>query len=328
MTTNLLLDKDSFIWDDLTIDRNEMIQDFIFAYNKAKDEKNKLWNNPDIWNEPDYLHFERYLFNFEQLPPDLNWLTNDSFKGVVDFLLYYSSSTPQKSKNLPELETEFNELDNLNGIIGIDSIADNVYNLPTWYEFHCDFFTTNNEYIVWPEEKETETAENRKYLNRKDFPNLEYSNLYLIGEVIKYKESKENRKLSNLEKERIKPKEFYDLIVSHLPSEERAAVATTIGEIVANRNYFTYDEELSKAEKELVHRKDDPEIYRIKKKNRDLYLSIDFKSVTFEVCDHSGTHLGEWFFVGDNNSPPENSPPLPANKDHGIQALKRNVIRR
>ncbi|HRG76802.1 MAG TPA: hypothetical protein PLX69_19735, partial [Leptospiraceae bacterium] len=256
MTTNLLLDKDSFIWDDLTIDRNEMIQDFVSAYNKAKDEKNKLWNNPDIWNEPDYLHFERYVSSYEQLPTELKWLSFDNFQGLVQFFTYYSS-TPQKSKNLPELETEFNEPDNLNGIIGIDSKADNVYNLPTWYEFHCEYFTANNEYIVWPKEEETETAENRKYLNRKNFPNLEYSNLYLIGEVIKYKERTENRKLSNLEKERIKPKEFYDLIVSHLPPEERAAVATTIGEIVANRNYFIYDEELSKAEKELVHRNDD-----------------------------------------------------------------------
>jgi len=141
METNLLLDKDSFIWNDNSLDRTIVIEDFISSYNQANNNDDHLWNNPEIW-EKDFSHFEKYCLNYDDLPQEMKWLSFDNFQGLVQFFTYYKL-TPKKSKSLSELNNEFSNPDQLNGMIGIDLQNDQVYSIPSWYEFHRHYFIAN-----------------------------------------------------------------------------------------------------------------------------------------------------------------------------------------
>lgn len=297
MQTNLLLDKDSFIWSNPNLDRSKSIDDFILSYNQAKDNEDKLWNHPDIWDDPDYPHFEKYLYSFDQLSSSLSWMSFENFQGLVQYFTYYSP-TSNKSRKLSNLTAEFNAPDQLNGLIGIDSSLDNVYSIPSWHEFHCKFLTENNQYIDWSK---------HEYL-----PNLEYSNLCLIDEV--------KRKINSITN--IIPDDLYGQVIKTMNDDERIAYSKKIGSIVAERNFYVYDEELSKLEGRL--KKSNRDIYYTNKNNRYLYLSIDFESVAFEVCDHKGDHLGEYLFTGKFSKGSINKGP----KDHGLRAVKNGILKR
>lgn len=78
-------------------------------------------------------------------------------------------------------------------------------------------------------------------------------------------------------------------------TSERFAISLNRGKLVALLNGYVYTKEIS----DLNNRSALRYIYTSGTGNKQVYLSIDVKSLAYEVCSHDGTHLGEWNFEGE-----------------------------
>ncbi|MDM8522448.1 hypothetical protein QUF80_03675 [Desulfococcaceae bacterium HSG8] len=83
---------------------------------------------------------------------------------------------------------------------------------------------------------------------------------------------------------------------------------TTIQEMakhVAEINGYKYNQEISTLNQKLS--KSMRLIFEAGKGNDKIYLSADFETGAFEVCDYRGNHLGEYNFKGKRTKPPDRS---------------------
>lgn len=267
--------------------------------------------------------FGNSVFISMQLPNSFNFLTlvNEDFRktglardaqNILRRILF--RKTPQ-STTFIAFNQEFPNASN--GMMGLSVVPlpcqpdQYVTNIPEWEifhsvwdEFYANFFRNNNQLINW---------EADEY-----FPNLQYSNKILIEEAIKLIERKLGKILTKEEKEKITVQDF-EREARMLNGQQLRPIATEIGKIIAERNYYTYDDEISRAEFQEIHQ--ERHIYSIKKGNRYQYLSIDFSSAAFEVCDHNGNQIGEWLFSGTKNDQYRVN-------DHSLQSLKRGRVKR
>jgi hypothetical protein len=90
----------------------------------------------------------------------------------------------------------------------------------------------------------------------------------------------------------------------HLPSPEKNAKIEEIAKNVAEINGYTYDQEVS-AYNKTKHKL--RSIYAAGSSRHKIYLSTDFETGAFEVCDHKGQHLGEYSFRGEQTKEADNS---------------------
>lgn len=90
----------------------------------------------------------------------------------------------------------------------------------------------------------------------------------------------------------------------HLSSPEKNAKIEEIAKNVAEINGYTYDQEVSAYNKTKNKLRS---IYAAGSSRHKIYLSTDFETGAFEVCDHKGQHLGEYSFRGDQTKEADNS---------------------
>lgn len=76
---------------------------------------------------------------------------------------------------------------------------------------------------------------------------------------------------------------------------EKMAIISQMGRQVALLNGYSYSHEISNLNKSNNKKR---EIYEAGEGRNKIYLSCDFESGGFEICDFSGTHLGEFGFHG------------------------------
>lgn len=175
---------------------------------------------------------------------------------------------------------------NFFGYIGINEFISRRYpyidSYVNWLEWRAKSFRENNNLIDWKE------------ITNSYFPNLFYSNFILANKLkVVKRHEKIVDKLS---------KEYCDNFNQmKLSRGELMALADELGTIIAEANYYVYENELSQAEGRL--KKSNRKIYSLTLENgKKQYLSIDFhKCFCFEVCDDKGRHLGEYRFDGLEN---------------------------
>jgi len=231
---------------------------------------------------------ERLEDNFEQKKQALPCYHHD-FIGNLIYLL--SMQQTEYSQTLAEMnEIEFPGENN--GLIGIDfttlQIDDNycVYNIHSWFNLHFHFFIKNpNDRSFFENQKQIQGNQYNTY-----FPNLEYSNELAKNDwSLFYKSHKtDNEK-----------KHFREIF----GADDRIALIKIIAHKVANRNFYNYNEELSNYN-DLHNHNSKTTPYQIFEAGygRDrIYLSTDFETGAFEICDYRGNHKGEYFFNGNLN---------------------------
>lgn len=77
--------------------------------------------------------------------------------------------------------------------------------------------------------------------------------------------------------------------------DERIALSLSRGGVIARMNGYRFSVELSalNSSKSKIR-----QIYYAGSGNEKIYLSIDVKTIAFEVCDYNGKHIGEYNFDG------------------------------
>jgi hypothetical protein len=90
-------------------------------------------------------------------------------------------------------------------------------------------------------------------------------------------------------------------------AQEKIAIIGTIAKQVALINGYHYNEVISKLNSNAGQIR---QIYSAGKNKNKIYLSVDFETGGYEVCDFLGTHLGEYWFDGtqaQNDKPQDHS---------------------
>lgn len=77
--------------------------------------------------------------------------------------------------------------------------------------------------------------------------------------------------------------------------QDKIAKISLMAKQVAIINGYDYNQQVSDLNKNTGQRR---EVYSAGKKRDVIYLSVDFETGGYEVCDYSGTHLGEYWFDG------------------------------
>lgn len=90
---------------------------------------------------------------------------------------------------------------------------------------------------------------------------------------------------------------FYDLQNELIGQDDRLNIFEKITAEVALRNLYEFDENVTKKNNNNTHKR---KIYTYKKKH---YLSADFETGCFELCDYKGIHQGEISYTGNQLSP-------------------------
>jgi hypothetical protein len=149
-------------------------------------------------------------------------------------------------------------------------------------------------------------------------PNIYYSNLYLAQRF--------SAELDTDSKERKKQvaersKQYCDVgYKTDTKGGAKEANAEEVGKEVARRNFYTYEDALTRQEEKLRSgslRK----IFSVIKDGHKLYISIDFeKGNCFELCNSTGKHLGEFRFDGKENGKEGNT--KDTSGKHDIWALR------
>jgi hypothetical protein len=78
-------------------------------------------------------------------------------------------------------------------------------------------------------------------------------------------------------------------------ANEKMSVISQIAKQVATINGYIYDEKISKLNHTKEHKR---EIYSAGENRNKIYLSVDFETGGYEICDFQGKHLGEFWFDG------------------------------
>jgi hypothetical protein len=109
------------------------------------------------------------------------------------------------------------------------------------------------------------------------FPCIDYSNLLVSGDWSQFYKHRSDAK----------------------NKEEIRAIIVAFGKMVAERNFYEYDQKVSSinttgAQKRII--------YSAGIGKERIYLSIDLEHGGFEICNYKGMHLGEYFFDGNKKS--------------------------
>lgn len=92
---------------------------------------------------------------------------------------------------------------------------------------------------------------------------------------------------------------FYSLQEAMRKEDDDISVFWRITKEVALRNMYSYDQNVTSKNNSDNHKR---KIYTYNKK---YYISADFESGCFELCDYRGKHKGEISYIGEKLSPPD-----------------------
>jgi hypothetical protein len=175
MKGNLLIDINSFDWQDLSIDYSECVEKIFILINHAKEFGDKIFTPPTLWDSKFSWGDFCELMGWNELERNEKaiWLNSDTWQ-LIGSLSYYLC-TDLGSDSLSDLnDIEF--IGELNGLLGCgisNDIENNeayIYDIPSWYNWHRMYFTNH------PPTKDnfcTELAPfyPNLYLNTKTIPN-------------------------------------------------------------------------------------------------------------------------------------------------------------
>jgi len=140
---NLLIDLNSFGWNDLSINRSTQIDNLILAVDKIEDNEDTIYNHPESFNyklDWGYFH-ELQIFDDELRKGFVPWLTHDQ----QTFLrkLFRRPISPEPSRTLLQLADEFPGENN--GLLrcGGDEELQCVKCEKTWYALHSLYVNGN-----------------------------------------------------------------------------------------------------------------------------------------------------------------------------------------
>jgi len=264
-------------------------------------------NDDDFYRAPNLTNLEisgKYLYEFTYFDSTnyeadkdeklkiLPCLTDEIRKNLI--ILLQNPITEMGSEDLKDLnEIEFPE--QCNGLAGLDfkNVEANknecIWDIDSWYgfHFHCYFKNPENDSFI-QNQKKHQGREFNEY-----FPNLKYSNELSNDSnwSLFYKHNRSD-----------KEKELYRKIFG---ADERIALIMKLAPFVAQRNFYKYNQDLSNHnDKTNTNRGKKTTPYQIFEKGvgrNKVYLSTDFETGAFEICDYKGSHIGEYFFNGNYN---------------------------
>ncbi len=275
---NLLIELDSFRWDDTDLDRSIGITDFMLAYNKARsgnDISDRIFNAPDFWQlDIDGVNFIEIIANPQKAASFFEWLQPDHRTFIVRQMMNYGT-TPNESSTLEEMEREEGFIDENNGLLKIEPSEQEkcVFDVNSWYRLHINYIKRFPDFINW--------------VNNDVLPYCEYSNLHIFELIKQHSQELRNE----------------DAMLEFFQHELIRTFRSNAGDLIelateiASRNGYSQSQQLSSQEARL--RNSRRLIFEISKNNQQQYLSLDFENGQFEVCDVNGRHLGVLNFSGD-----------------------------
>ena len=271
---NLLLDNADFARLNADTNANQALLAFLEAFEKAKDSSDSIYAHPDLWIfEAAWQEKFIEIFNaYELAQSKLPWIDFDIYNSLCS-KIFELNTTDVNATSLTLLNKEFK--DENNGILCSNATEKQyyVFDLPSWYQLHCNYITKYPEYIDWSESEV--------------FTNTEYSDLCIFEMVDKYPHGfvKKKDKIHYFNTELVRSVRdnkatLYDLAVE-----------------IAKRNGYIYDDKLTKSEKKRRGTRLSA-VFKVKKHGVFQYLSLDTENGQFEVCDKRGNHIGVWNFSG------------------------------
>lgn len=289
---NLLTYEESLRWEDRDLDRGRFVMELNDAILKARSEDHSIWMTPTLMNLTlSWGSFFQFLWEKGadesyriQLFP---WLTQIQYEVLCRIFYSIGPPTNQSSNNIEELENEF-QGDN-NGLIGFEVAAypdKYVYNLISLEDWNSQYLKLYPEFIEW------------RGCGSDYFPQIKKTLLYLEQEIKKHHEDEEVAKFMKKHENNIGVV-YYEEVMKKKSVEDKIAYAEVVGNIVAEINFYSFEEDISKAEFEATNKK--RRVFGIIKNGSKQYLSIDFEKGMFEVLNDRGVHLGEYRFCGTKN---------------------------
>ncbi len=143
---NLLINLESFAWNDLTIDRSSDMENLILAVDEAINHEDQIFGHPDCFNykiEHCFFHDILYFDEEERQVFTNNWLSNDYQKALIKL---WRSPTPKLSKNILEMDLEPGFIGANNGMIGCSEelLLDRyVSDILSWTNLHKNYVKSN-----------------------------------------------------------------------------------------------------------------------------------------------------------------------------------------
>ncbi len=273
--THLLTHLESFLWEDLSIDRTKIVENFAQAVVLART-ADTLYNHPDTWSKTLNWGYFYQIFFPENLAHPPHWLRRGSI--AHQFLENYFVFQPSNPNEMDwsQFSTEF--ADHNHGLIGcqmdISPAQGWLFDETTWWELHLTYLAQNPNFIDWS--------------TNGVLPNLVYSNQHLCNLI--------GRIVSTVEVGNI----FRNEISCTFPRGQGGeGQMIPIAREIARRNFYLEDLELSSKEQNRTRKQRC--IFKTLKHGAWQYLSLDFEKCVFEVCDHHGQHRGEFRFDGQEN---------------------------
>lgn len=257
------------------------------------DELNTWAENSKQDNQANYFYIN---FSTEKLER----ITGTTLAEITErFLLYqentnfliinFENLTYTTAENLSFLKQKFKEETLFITLTTLGSIL----KIKNWIKVYAEWQELISEKEVF-EKIKNKFFENEKYLNfdwgnwqpNKDFPNnllpfREISDVFTQDNWVDFQaEYKKN-------------------------TTEKEAIISKMAKKVAIINGYVFDKRVSDLNKTSGKKR---EIYSAGESNHIIYLSVDFETGGFEVCNHTGEWQGEYSFSGKNTSDPKDKP--------------------
>lgn len=245
---------------------------------KARLDKSKNWQDPDYQQHKGEDNF--YYLNLNEATLELVNGTSlaeiahrKTAQSATQFLLInFSNSKFQHDKFVSIIKQVYDKLPQLIHIAQID----NIKSLRKWLQIEIDLRNAlDDNQAKFEEIKQLLDASNFDIEQWK--PAQNYLPLASISNVLVENDWDSFRE--NLRKN----------------AQDKNAIISTLAKQVALINGYQYDKKISDLNKNKGQLR---EIYSAGKNRETIYLSVDFETGGFEVCDFSGIHLGEYWFDG------------------------------
>ena len=289
---NLLLESEAFRLTDAELPMfAERMEAFVLAVDKCRKHGDSIYGKGDLCNviflgKPLYEYYDSQ--SYKEIQQKIPGFSRDMHVYLTCDFLGYDNKTLSDCTTLADLDSCFPTANN--GLFGpecdrfdcSDELA--VCSEETWHQWKIAYLTKQPHHIDW-------SKATHQYL-----PNLDYSNLLLGIECRNRFGGKDHTDFHA----KANPKAGGDMI----------ALSLEVGKIVAEANFYQYNDRVSKLNNSPDHIRD---IYSISVKGKIVHMSVDIHNAAFEVCDHNGRHQGQHQFDG---KPPQRIDPTGG---HGIK---------
>ena len=291
---NIFIDKEGTDISKIEVGKREQVlRDYYVMREAARKNKDKFFYvNSQEW--------EDFLSNI--------WSQDNSYWDGVDMNYITALQEGAFPQRLIDDISVFNALSDpkSHGGFGYDDhpTTDYVHNSETWEDWHSKFYYEHPEEIDWTGTNGIMPCSEKIIdILRKELQKLQSSlssndNNNLCGLSHEQIQKIKTTEWENVTSETI-VSEHNDIVIKH-KGDRIKAYSEEIGSRICSLNYYHHEAELEKLEGKHGNKKVS-KIYSIKKGQKYQFISIDTAHGKFELCDDSGTHLGEIRFDGSSN---------------------------